>query len=292
MRIGVALASMWTCCAFLSSEKPPRVALLGNSILYYNDLPRLLQRLHAREGKLRQDSCFRGGADLGTLFHRGNGMRRLFGRFRAGARSPEALLRRRRRWDFVVLQDHTQAPAREASRAASLASVVRDYAPLLERGRATPVFCETYGYEKRGKGPWDLGDVDEFSRRLQAGYAAYADALAAAAPDSPRPRVAPVAAAFLAVRDERPELWARLFQETDRYHPSSSGTLLVACVLHATLFGHPPSLDGVDDPAALFSDARYLDPERRPRPFPSAEEAKYLADVAGRVASPPGEALL
>ena len=250
----------------------PRVAFLGNSICYYNDLPRLLATLHG--GRLHQDSCMRGGADLPTLFARGNGISHLYGPLRAGAWSARRLLAKR--WDFVVLQDQTQAPARAAPRAASAASLAADYAPLL-RG-ATPVLLETYAYDAPHKG--DVGGLDAFARDLEAGYAAYAAALAAAG--APAPRVAPCAAAFEIVRAERPALWRSLFQE-DGYHPTPRGSLLLACVLYETIFEKPPALDDVAAPATLWSSARYFGGERDGAPaFPTADECRYLGDAARR----------
>ena len=44
-------------------------ACMGNSIQYYNDMPRLLEALS--NGALSTDSCLRGGASLAVLFERG-----------------------------------------------------------------------------------------------------------------------------------------------------------------------------------------------------------------------------
>ena len=48
------------------------VAFLGNSILYYNDTPRLVEALGS--GSIAQDSCLRGGVTFAQLLRDGNGM--------------------------------------------------------------------------------------------------------------------------------------------------------------------------------------------------------------------------
>lgn len=71
---------------------PPTVAFCGNSMLYYNDCPRLVEILLtqmynnlttttvAQQQTTRlQDSCLRGGANLASLWDEGNGMQTKFG---------------------------------------------------------------------------------------------------------------------------------------------------------------------------------------------------------------------
>lgn len=53
-------------------EEEVRVAMIGNSIMYYNDLPRLLEAMSG--GKLSQDSCLHGDASFESHLRYGNGM--------------------------------------------------------------------------------------------------------------------------------------------------------------------------------------------------------------------------
>jgi hypothetical protein len=53
-------------------EEEVRVAMIGNSLMYYNDLPRLLEAMSG--GKLAQDSCLHGAATLRSHLLYGNGM--------------------------------------------------------------------------------------------------------------------------------------------------------------------------------------------------------------------------
>lgn len=69
------------------------VAFLGNSMLYFNDCPRLVERLLLECGcyddanansrsrsrvRVHQESCLRGGATLSSLWEKGNGMQEKF----------------------------------------------------------------------------------------------------------------------------------------------------------------------------------------------------------------------
>lgn len=48
------------------------VAFIGNSMMYYNDLPRLLERFS--ENRMEQRSCLHGGTTLTKILVNGNGM--------------------------------------------------------------------------------------------------------------------------------------------------------------------------------------------------------------------------
>ena len=53
-------------------EEEIRVAMIGNSLMYYNDLPRLLEAMSG--GSLSQDSCLHGSASFKSHLLYGNGM--------------------------------------------------------------------------------------------------------------------------------------------------------------------------------------------------------------------------
>lgn len=254
-----------------------RVAFLGNSIIYFNDVPRLIEAISG--GAIEQDSCLRGGVSFGQLMERGNGMRKKFPGD-AGAPSVAALLSSS--WDFVVMNDFTQAPAREATRQEGIEVLRTQLAPLIARSGATPVLLQTWAYREVVKGSGDLGDTSEFTRRLAEGYRAYAAELAAALPAAQLPRIAPVGAAFAAVHAARPELWRALFH-TDGFHPSPLGSFLEACTIHTTIFGSAPAAaDSVPaEPAQLWARARLMQPvDHAPLPLPTVEELEYLREVA------------
>ena len=141
------------------------VAFLGNSILYYNDTPRLIESLGS--GSVEQNSCLRGGVTFEQLLSKGNGMDVKFVSEDKGAPDVASLLSRS--WHYIVMNDYTQAPAREESRRASVEVLKTQMAPLLEQCGGTPVLLETWAYRAHTKGSDDLGDHAEFTSRLQEG---------------------------------------------------------------------------------------------------------------------------
>lgn len=286
------------------------MAFLGNSILYYNDCPRFLVNLGegssgAGEGQGRvahQDSCLRGGTNLSQLWERGNGMARhgfatdaarIGGdsggaSFDLGSPTVEDLLGGcREKWDFVVVNDHTQGPARPGSRKATQEILLEKYLPLVLENRATLVVVETAAYRFPGIiNSEDLGSTREFQGLVREGVQSYVRALEGKLPRSIRPRVAPVGSAYLNVRDRNEKLWEGLFDPHDHFHPSPSGTFLQGCVLHCTMFGTPPPLPRTEaDIARLWRDARAMHHPKTGgnRPLPSVDDAEYLWDVARNI---------
>jgi hypothetical protein len=71
---GASVALLTLLALALPTKQLPHinVAFIGNSMQYYNDLPRLLETL--ANGKMTQNSCLHGGASLSTILVWGNGM--------------------------------------------------------------------------------------------------------------------------------------------------------------------------------------------------------------------------
>lgn len=277
-----------------------RVAFLGNSIQYYNDLPRLMKALS--NNAIEQDSCYRGNATLSSLFQDGNGMSMKFqttnalrpdGTYDIGADTVTSLLQQQQQqpqnWDFVVMNDHTQHPTRSDTRFESVTTLVQDYAPLLRQSGAIPIFLMTYAYQERGAyGSDDLGDVVQFTKLLHEGYESYVQALAEVLPVASTPRIAPVGFAFLAIHEENPKMWSQLFHP-DKKHPSPHGSFLIACVLYYTILGVTQGTEAIMIPdngaSAIWEIARprVMQPaDDDPLPIPTYDEAKYLSTLALR----------
>jgi hypothetical protein len=70
--IMIALAFLTGGGSVIREEDDVRVAMIGNSLMYYNDLPRLLEAMSG--GKLTQDSCLHGAASFRSHLLYGNGM--------------------------------------------------------------------------------------------------------------------------------------------------------------------------------------------------------------------------
>jgi len=223
-----------------SNNNRARVAFLGNSILYFNDCPRMFVNLAGDETVQHQNSCLRGGTNLSQLWERGNGM--MFGGFRSdaakdgtneygsdlydvGAATVKQLLQPAALgepwyYDYVVLNDHTQGPAREATRKSTQAVLMEKYLPLIRQNKAIPIFIETAAYKYPNlMNSEDLGSTSEFQQKVKEGVELYAQVLQAKLPSSCKPRIAPVGTAFLQVHNNNKSLWEDLFDSRDHFHP-------------------------------------------------------------------------
>ena len=226
---------------------------LGNSFIYYNDLPTTLRSL--RGGAVKTSHlCLRGGCSLTSLADE-------------GARHPLVsntlhetvadMFADGRQFTFVIMNDFSQGPARLDSRAETVASLNAIYSPLLRQSGASPVIMATWSYRKHEKNSDDLGTVPEFTQRLFEGACEYKAALDASGVKAAI--VAPCGHAFQTVWEERRELWEALFVE-DNYHPSPKGTALIARVIYCAVWGTGGSVDD----------------------FVFDEETRYFWDVAER----------
>ena len=56
----------------IDNDTSVRLAIIGNSLIYFNDLPRLLEAM--AQGRLQQESCLHGNADFSSHLWYGNGM--------------------------------------------------------------------------------------------------------------------------------------------------------------------------------------------------------------------------
>ena len=303
-----------TSSSLAAKKRGARVAFVGNSIQYFNDMPRFLTRLSRQAHSQTvvndepygafigtQDSCFRGGVNLVELWREGNGMLKygfaseaaLIGcnsdgsnTYDVGAPTVKDLLTRQD-WDFVVLNDHTQGPARKDTRDATVDVLTKEYARILSKSRAVPIIIETASYRLEGiNNSHDLGTTEEFQLKVREGVQSYLDAMSWAAPTSSLPRIAPVGTAYLHVRENSFQLWEQLFDSFDNFHPSPKGTFLQSCVIFYTMFSCPPPLPlTVKEMADLWKDARMMNSANRTKgyevmPLPTVEEANYLCSVA------------
>mmetsp|Transcript_22095 Transcript_22095/g.44305 ORF Transcript_22095/g.44305 Transcript_22095/m.44305 type:complete len:352 (+) Transcript_22095:53-1108(+) len=287
----------------MRDEGTVRIAFLGNSILYYNDCPRLIVNMFRAENySVKQDSCLRGGATLSSLWDKGNGMAIKFATepallppspddpdgpslYDIGAATVSNLLGEER-WDYIVMNDHTQGPARNATRNSAVRSLVDLYAPLIEESGAIPIFVQTWAYLNSSiKNAEDLGDTEEFTRRVRDGYRCYVQHLYDALPQDEGggrvlPLIAPVGDVFLYLYQTDRDMWERLFYR-DGFHPSPHGTYLEACVVYRTAMDEmPPRL--LED--TWWLDARVMQPAgEEPMVLPTEEEAEVLWEAVRHV---------
>ncbi|KAL3922757.1 MAG: hypothetical protein SGILL_002034 [Bacillariaceae sp.] len=272
---------------------------MGNSIQYYNDMPRLLEHMMLAKFKknVQQNSCLRGGATISSLWEKGNGMAKKFhtdpakredGSYDIGSPTVQDLLKEKE-WNYIVVNDHTQSPARPKKKQESIQALKEKYIPLLiQQGKSdgnkkseatkTVVFVQTAAYKTPVKDSGDLGTFDEFTEKLRKGYQEYAQLVRQeGASHGIDARVAPVGLAYQAIKhkygDADDQLWAKLYARDD-FHPSPHGTLLEASVIYCTIVGEiPPIYD-----MKWWKTARYMQPpETEPLPLPTNEEVIRLA---------------
>ena len=109
-----------------------------------------------------QDSCLRGGTNLSELWEQGNAMSRhgfrteaarIIGKsdndedddsdvYDVGSTTVKTLLECKegeKKWDYVIFNDHTQGPARVASRQRTEQTLLENYLPLLRKNEAVPI---------------------------------------------------------------------------------------------------------------------------------------------------------
>ena len=196
---------------------PARVLFVGNSYTFYNDLPALYAQATGRMPPPTVDDVTAGGRRL--VQHAGDAG--LAERLAEG-------------WDVVVLQEQSQIPGfpdgnpdRDAGRQAAV-----DLAAAA--GEARVVLYLTWGRQRGDERNPDLfPDFEAMQTRLDAGYAAMRDAIAAAGGDV---TIAPVGPAFREVRARDEALFDRLYA-SDGSHPSPLGSELAALVFARTLDG-------------------------------------------------------
>jgi len=270
------------------------VAFVGNSYLYFNDLPRLFQAFGGGPGQLRVGDCLKGGQSWSGLLRRGNGMQEKFaspnallpdGTYDVGAATVQELLDDPRGWDFVVLNTYSQEAARPERRRVGLRAL-EELAPMLEKAQARGVLLVTAAYREHAKGSDEIGTWEDFTRKQSEGFAMYQERLASLVSKERAPLLADANRAFEIVREEDEALWRDLFH-IDDFHPSALGTYLQANVLYCAISGGlpPESAGAPEDAAGLFARARRMLPPKDPvGRLPSAKEMAYLRGVALRVA--------
>jgi fumarate reductase subunit D len=266
----------------LSMMTSIKVAFAGNSMMYYQDLPRLLQQmLETKFDNVFQDSCFQGLSSISSLWTIGNTVNDTFhtdsarlsdGTYDIGAPTIQSLLNETD-WNFLVMNDFTQGPARVKSREESKRALRKYYAPLLRDKRTTLILLETAAYEIPSiQNTKDLGDFDEFTKLLHEGYLDY---LLWMQKLNVSTRLAPNGLAFSYVKYHKPELYNMLYAP-DHHHPSPHGTWMEACVVYCTMFGEMPPRYNV----SWWKKARYC---VEGLSFPTDGEAEQIRQVSGYV---------
>ena len=193
--------------AYVQEPKPLRVLFVGNSYTYYNNLPELVAALAASQGvKMEVRMIARGGATLDQIWE----LDEVHHVLRDG------------KWDFVVLQEHSQLGTvmvdgvQQLNDAEGFWDSIRMYENEIRRVRSKAVLYLTWA--RKGSPQQQAG--------LNYAYMTIAQELGLT--------VAPVGMAWAKVRELEPEMALHL---GDGSHPTAIGSYLAACVLANTLLG-------------------------------------------------------
>lgn len=170
-----------------------RILFVGNSLTYFNDMPRMVERL----GRVRTESV--AFPDYSLEDHLRD------------PRTREALAKK---WDVVVLQ---QGPSAMVS---SRQQLLRDVRAFADRTRAKIALLTVWPSRARS------GDFD----RVIESYRLAAEAVGGV--------VIPAGVAWKQVLEQRPDI--ALYSE-DGFHPSKTGSYLMALTVYRTLVGPLPS---------------------------------------------------
>lgn len=208
----LALASLLPAGAALDKgpPKPVRVLFVGNSQVYYNDLPRMVELLAASatadRPRVAPERAVAGGASLESHWNKGTGMGTARGRIVEG------------NWDFVVLQDiYNVKPDGFAKHAKLFDDLIRKH------GGKTVLLATASVSTQYPKGFLDLHD-------MQAKLAGELKVPLAAA-----------GRAWLTYWEAEPSAGERLaLYAPDKAHPGKAGSYVYACTLYPILTGHSP----------------------------------------------------
>ncbi len=204
-----------------SSATTRRVLFLGNSYIYTNNLPSIIQQMAISMGDtLIFDQNTIGGYTLEAHSNDATSINKIYSQA----------------WDIVILQEQSQRPAFDPTQVATdtypfarkLDSLIRDHRPCTET-----MFFMTWGYKN--------GDASNcafyppictyagMQQRLRESYLQMAQ--------NNNAIVSPVGAAWKQVRDSFPAID---LYSPDESHPAMNGSYLAASVFYASIFHKNP----------------------------------------------------
>lgn len=192
-----------------------RVLMLGNSFTYFYGSPFMLKEIAWREGlALDIRANLKGG--------------QTFGDHLSLSLSKAAV--KEGGYDFAIIQDQSQNPARYSSNPEKYGSVLENFKALVSEIRKYSPECQiildrTWAYPGGNSG--GFGDYEVFDSLL-------ADGAEKMAMSGEGTLIAPVGEAFTECRERFPEI--ELYCD-DRKHPSEAGAYLKACVEYSVLAG-------------------------------------------------------
>ena len=184
------------------AEEDVRVLWIGNSLVYYNDLPKMVAELAKAGGQrpLANEQETPGGCTLEKHWTDGKALKKLAAH----------------KWDFVVLQEHSQKP-------------LTDPKPMFEYANKFDAEIQKQGGKTLLYLPFPLAKAPENQAKLTKLHEDLAAKLKA--------RVVPVGPAWAKAQAEPtpPNLF-----NNDGVHPNRTGSYLAACMFYAAIYGKSP----------------------------------------------------
>ena len=184
-----------------------RILMIGNSFIYYHDLPKLLSAVLGEE----VESLTKGGS---YLYERLDESNELY--------APAMKALTEEKWDYVVLQDNSKGPFLAKS---AFMDATKKLCELIKANGATPVMYATWAYRE---GSEKLASVNRsYPQMDQELYEAYHEAA-----EANGAIVADVGVAFTALRN-----LVNLY-EPDDFHPSEVGSIVAAYTIANAIREH------------------------------------------------------
>jgi hypothetical protein len=190
-----------------------QVLFIGNSFTYYHDLPKMLADL-ARAGgqrRVRYERETPGGCSLEKHWKDGKALAKI----------------QSRKWDYVVLQDHSQAALQKRDAMFEYGKKLDD--EIKKQGARTILYM-TFANQNAATQPAIARAYQELSQDLKS-------------------QLAPVGLAWDKAFKADKKL---VLHEKDQKHPNATGTYLAACVFYATIYGKSP--EGLPGPIGGLTD--------------------------------------
>ena len=178
------------------------VLFIGNSLTYYNDLPKMVAALAKadKQRPLHHERETPGGCTFEKHWKDGKALAKI----------------QSRKWDFVVLQDNSQGPLKKRE-------------SMFDHGKKFDAEIKKQGAKTVLYMTWALQNKPEEQAAISKAYLDLSGEL--------KSQIAPVGNAWETAlkADKKP-----ILHKNDKKHPTPTGTYLAACVFYATIYGKSP----------------------------------------------------
>lgn len=207
------LTALYGCAPAKCETNCLHILFIGNSLTYVNDLPNTFAKL-ASSGNHQVETKMLATGGWTLADH---------------VNSPDLLdTLQSSKWDYVILQEHSQFPAVKEWRNQTTYPAARTLVGNIRNAGANPIFFQTWA-RRDGMPENGMDNFESMQYEVDRGYLGIARELSVP--------IAPVGDAWFNALTQNPQL--QLWQE-DGNHPTEQGTYLAACVFYATPFQQSP----------------------------------------------------